>query len=83
MTNEQLQNLALQLKTWFESKTNGLQEAADNVKDLEKLTIAINEDIELKLKTPEEVKAYRIGLLTAIGVLGEFPLEVVEKDKDG
>ena len=81
MTNEDLQNLVIELEQWFDSKVEDLKSAADDIKGLEKLTVAINDDCEIKLDTREEVRAYRIGLLCAVGSIGEFPLEVVKKEQ--
>lgn len=64
------------LDSWFAGKLKALDDTAESIKDRQELTLQINDNMTIPLKTPEEVRAYRIGLMTARGSLGEFPVEI-------
>ena len=81
MDDEQLKTFVTDLQGWFDARIKSLNDTAENIKDAPKLTLDFGEDLKIKLKTPEEVKAYRLGLFSAISAMGEFPVTIENKTK--
>ena len=86
MSDEDLEKFVLDLQSWFGNNIKAITKAAEDTKDENTLTVVFQggggDDIKLELKTPEEVKAYRIGLYSAMGVMGEFPVSITRKSEE-
>ncbi len=67
--NEDAANIIIQLEAWFESRTDKLQEIAKNDVD----TIRIN---DTENNNPDFINGFKAGLITAVQVMGEFPVNV-------
>ncbi len=86
MDDVQLLELEKNLRKWFDDSVGAIEDVAGQIEGLDDLRIKFgspkSEEFEVKLDTPEEVSAFRMGLLSAIGSLGEFPLEVSDKNSE-
>lgn len=67
--NEDAAKIFMQLEAWFESRTDKLQEIAKN--DVE--TIRIN---DTESSNPDFINGFKAGLITAVQVMGKFPVNV-------
>lgn len=84
MSDIEIEELSENLQVWFNTRLDALNEAASNVKDLDEVTIKFmvsddaSESANIELKTKEEVRAYRIGIISAIASFGEFPISITK-----
>lgn len=71
---EKYQEIILQTKEWFENKTKELKIISES-KDESKFLIQ-GEDAE-KMELPAELKkGFILGIITALDVLGDFPVKI-------
>jgi hypothetical protein len=76
--SEQYLEIILQTKEWFDNKTKQLKIISEN-KDESKFLFK-GEDGE-KIELPDELKkGFILGIITALDVLGDFPVKITRPD---
>ena len=71
ITNEDGAQLILQCEAWFQARMDLLNQTAEQLKSTE--TIALN---GTQITDPNVIKGMRLGFLTAVSLIGEFPLKL-------
>jgi hypothetical protein len=71
ITNEDGAQLILQCEAWFQARIDLLNETAEHMKKAE--TVDLN---GTEITDPKVIKGMRYGFLTAVSLLGKFPLKL-------
>jgi hypothetical protein len=77
MTDEEKYvDMILQTKDWYDKKIKSLQQIVD-LKDDSKILIQSDDGKEIQLPE-EDKKGFILGLILAIDILGEFPINITK-----
>lgn len=71
LANEDGAQLILQCESWFQARTDLINQTAEQMKTCQCIELG-----DLEITDPNVIKGMRYGLLTAITLLGKFPLKV-------
>lgn len=71
MANADMVQVILQCEVWFQARVDQLNEVAEHLKNCE--SIDLN---GMEITVPKVMKGMRIGLVTAVSLLGNFPLKI-------
>lgn len=71
LANEDGAQLILQCESWFQARTDLLNETAEHMKTCQSVDLG-----GVEITDPKVIKGMRHGLLIALSLLGKFPLKV-------
>lgn len=71
LANEDCAQLILQCESWFQARTDLLNETAEHMKTCQSVELG-----GIEITDPKVIKGMRNGLLIAVTLLGKFPLKV-------
>jgi len=82
MSNDEITQVVADLELWFNGNKDNLYKVIADIDGKKSLTVDFGDGVEFKLNSKEEVVAYRLGMLSAVGAFGELPISIEKRESD-
>jgi len=82
MSNDEITQVVADLELWFNGSKDNLYKVIADIDGKKSLIVDFGDGVDFKLNSKEEVVAYRLGMLSAVGAFGELPISIEKRESD-